>query len=155
MSETGRTLARMTSLWNRADPVHAKAQRMLEQDLIAWLVTTARDGSPRSVPVWFYWQDDRMVIVSEPDTLKVAAIRRGAPVLMHLQAGGPFGDDVVILYGQAEISERSAADWLEENRESYVAKYGEGIEDYGMPLEDIAQKFSTLIVFTPERVQAW
>ncbi|WP_052226619.1 pyridoxamine 5'-phosphate oxidase family protein [Microbacterium mangrovi] len=145
----------MTPVWNADDPAHAKARRMLEHDLIAWFVTTASDGSPRSVPVWFFWQDDRMLVVSEPDTLKVAAVRRGAPVLMHLQAGGPYGDDVVILRGRAEISPSPSADWLAANREAYVAKYGEAIDDYGMPLDDIAAKFSTLIVFTPERVQAW
>lgn len=145
----------MTALWNPDDPVSTKARRMLEHDLIAWLVTTASDGTPRSVPVWFYWQDDRMLVVSEPRTLKVAAIRRGAPVLMHLQAGGPFGDDVVILHGRAEISPDSSADWLAANRDAYVAKYGPAIDDYGMPLDDIAAKFSTLIVFTPERVRAW
>jgi PPOX class probable F420-dependent enzyme len=128
---------------------------MLERDLIAWLVTIASDGTPRSVPVWFFWQDDRLLIVSEPVTLKVAAIRRGAPVLVHLQAGGPFGDDVVILHGRAEISPRSSADWLAANRDAYVAKYGDALDDYGTPLDDIAAKFSTLIVFTPERVQAW
>lgn len=128
---------------------------MLEHDLIAWFVTTASDGTPRSAPVWFFWQDEKVLIVSEPTAFKVAAVRRGAPVLIHLQAGGPFGDDVVILHGRAEIAPHPSADWLTKNRDAYVAKYGAGIEDYGMPLDDIAAKFSTQIVFTPERVQAW
>jgi PPOX class probable F420-dependent enzyme len=145
----------MTSLWNKDDPAHAKALRMLEHDLIAWFVTLAPDGSPRSVPVWYFWDEDRMLVVSEPETLKVAAVRRGAPVLMHLDSGGPYGDDVVILRGHAEVSPLSTAEWLAHNREAYIAKYSEAIDDYGMALDDIAAKFSTLIVFTPERVQAW
>ena len=155
MSDEARRLAAMTSLLSSADPVHAKALTMLEHDLIAWFVTTAPDGSPRAVPVWFLWKDERMVIMSEPKTGKVAAVRRGAPVLLHLQAGGPFGDDVVILHGTAEISDQSMADWLTDNRDVYVAKYDEAIRDYGTPMDEIAEKFSTVIVFTPERIQAW
>ena len=145
----------MTALLNPSDPVHAKAQKMLENELIAWFVTTAPDGSPRAVPVWFLWQDGRMVIMSEPKTGKVAAVRRGAPVLMHLHAGGPFGDDVVILHGTAEISPQSMAQWLADNNDVYVAKYDEAIDSYGTPMDEIAEKFSTVIVFTPERIQAW
>ena len=145
----------MTTLLNADDPIHAKALRMLDDDLIAWFVTTARDGSPRAVPVWFLWQGGRMVVMSEPETGKVAAIRRGAPVLMHLQAGGPFGDDVVILHGTAEDAEQSLSEWLAANREAFVDKYDEAIDSYGAPMDAIAEKYSTVIVFTPTRVQAW
>jgi PPOX class probable F420-dependent enzyme len=145
----------MPSLLNPSDPVHAKALQMLDDEQIAWFVTTVRDGSLRAVPVWFLWQDGRMVIMSEARTGKVAAVRRGAPVLMHLQAGGPFGDDVVILHGTAELSEQTMADWLADHNDVYVAKYAEAIESYGTPMDEIAEKFSTVIIFTPERIQAW
>ncbi|MDL9981286.1 pyridoxamine 5'-phosphate oxidase family protein [Microbacterium sp. ASV49] len=145
----------MTGLLNPDVDVDAKALRMLENDLLAWFVTTARDGTPRAVPVWFLWHDGRVIVMSEPQTGKVAAVRRGAPVLMHLQAGGPFGDDVVILHGTAEIDARSTAEWLAEHHDAYLGKYAEAIDDYGVPLDDIAVKFSTIIVFSPGRIQAW
>lgn len=155
MSDDSRRLALMTALLNPSEPAHTKALKMLEDELIAWFVTTAPDGSLRAVPVWFFWQDGRLVIMSEPKTGKVAAVRRDAPVLVHLQAGGPFGDDVVILHGRAEVSEQSMGDWLADNNDAYVAKYGEAIESYATPMDQIAEKFSTVIVFTPERIQAW
>lgn len=148
-------LAAMMSIPNPDVTVDAKALRMLENDLLAWFVTTARDGTPRAVPVWFLWHEGRVIVMSEPQTGKVAAVRRGAPVLVHLQAGGPFGDDVVILHGAAEISEQTTTEWLAENRDAYVGKYAEAIADYGASLDDIAVKFSTIIVFTPERIQTW
>jgi PPOX class probable F420-dependent enzyme len=145
----------MALILDSTDPVQAKALRMVEHDLIAWFVTIANDGSPRAVPVWFFWQGGRVMILSEPKTGKVAAVRRGAPVLIHLQAGGPFGDDVVILHGTARISERSTPEWMAENREAYVEKYGDAIDDYGTPVDEMARQFNTLIEFTPERLQAW
>ncbi|PWD51041.1 hypothetical protein C8046_10670 [Serinibacter arcticus] len=134
---------------------HAKALGMLERDLIAWIVTTAEDGSPRAVPVWFFWHDGRLSILSEPGSHKVAHVRRGSPVLVHLQAGGPFGDDVVVLRGSAEVLDRGTLSWLEDHREAYSAKYAEAIEAYGMPIEDIVEKFSTVLTFTPEHLLAW
>ena len=137
------------------DEVHAKALGMLERDQIAWIVTTTASGEPRAVPVWFLWHEGRVVILTRPDSAKVAHIRRGSAVLVHLQAGGPFGDDVVVLRGPAVIADRSTREWLEETREAYVAKYAAAIEAYGMPLDDIAASFSTVIELVPEHVTAW
>lgn len=146
----------MAALLDPTDPTHAKALRMLEHDLIAWFVTTAPDGTPRAVPVWFFWLDGKVYLVSEPKTGKVAAVRRGAPVLLHLQAGGAYdGEDVVILHGSARISDRTSAEWVAENEDAYLDKYREALKAFGSPLDAAMAQFSVLIVFTPERIQAW
>lgn len=144
-----------TTIFDISSPAHEKALRMLERDLIAWITTVGPDGRPHAVPVWFFWDGDRVIIFSEPGTRKVAHIRAGSPVLVHLQAGGRFGDDVVILNGRAELSDRPAAEWLAGFRDDYVEKYTDAIADYGMPLEKISETFSTAIVFTPDAVKAW
>ncbi len=145
----------MTSVLDVNDEKGAKALRMLEEDLIGWITTIAKDGTPRAVPVWFWWEDGRIHVLSEPKTGKVAHIRRGSPVLFHLEAGGPFGDDVVILHGSAEIASESTAQWLAPRRDAYIAKYADAIEAYGMGVDEMADTFSTMIVFTPERAQTW
>lgn len=106
------------------------------------------------VPMWFFWHDDRLLLFSRPDAVKVAHVRRGSPVLIHLE-GGRFGNDVVVLNGTAEISNRSSAKTLADFRDAYEAKYTEAIADYGMSLDEIVELFSTAIVFTPERLLAW
>ncbi|MFG6504347.1 pyridoxamine 5'-phosphate oxidase family protein [Microbacterium sp. P05] len=132
-----------------------KARRMLETDEIVWFATVGRDGEPHAVPVWFYWFDGKVIVFSEPDTVKVKHVREGSPVLVHLQAGGPHADDVVILNGRAEISERDAASWLDEFGNAYVEKYADAVAAYGLPLQDIVSKFSTALVFTPQRALTW
>jgi hypothetical protein len=94
------------------------------------------------------------IAMTEPGTGKVAHVRRGSPVLLHLETGR-FGNEVVILHGTAEVLEESTAAWLVSRRDAYAAKYADAIEDYGMPLDRIAEVFSTTIVFTPERAQSW
>ncbi|AXH34702.1 hypothetical protein DVJ78_04100 [Humibacter sp. BT305] len=134
---------------------HEKARRMLQEDLIAWFTTVADDGTPHAVPVWFFWDDGRAWVFSRPDTVKVKHVRAGSRVVLHLDAGGEFGDDVVILTGSAEIDPRGAAAVLAGFREAYERKYAAAIADYGMPLEQIGETFSTAIAFTPEKLQAW
>jgi PPOX class probable F420-dependent enzyme len=150
MSESRETSA----LIDPNDPAGAKALGKLDGDLIAWFTTVDRSGEPRAVPVWFLWHDGRLLVTSEPETLKVARVRAGSPVLMHLESG-EFGNDVVIVRGDAAISERSAAEWLPEIRDAYEAKYAEAMDDYGMGLDEIVQKFTTVIVVTPTKITAW
>lgn len=136
-------------------PEHDKALAMLQHDIIAWFTTVAEDGTPHAVPVWFMWHEGRVVIFSEPDTVKVAHVRRGSRALVHLEAGGPHGDDVVILTGTAEIHADDSLTYLERFREAYVRKYDEAIEAFGTQPDAMLAKYSTVIVMTPEKVLAW
>ncbi len=74
--------------------------------------------------------------MSEPDTAKVAHVRRGSPVLLHLHTRAD-DDGVVILSGRGEVSERSTPEWLPEIGEA------------------IAAKFHVVLVVVPTRLQAW
>lgn len=137
------------------DPRDAKASGMLERDLIGWISTVDEHGRPRSVPVWFFWHDGRVMILSKPDTAKVRHLRAGSPVQFHLQAGGPFGDDVVILDGTADVTDGGTVAWMAEHATAYAAKYGEAMNDYGLSQRETAEVFSTLILITPTQVRAW
>lgn len=142
------------TLLDREKAEHAKALGKLEHDLIAWFTTVGADGAPHAVPVWFFWHDGHVLVFSEPGTVKVAHVRAGSPVLVHLEAG-VFGNEVVIIDGTAEISGRSTADWLTEIGGAYEQKYERAIADYGSSLRQIAETFDTAIVVTPTRVRAW
>lgn len=128
--------------------------RRLDTDTIGWLTTIRRDGRPHAVPVWFLWHAGAVLIMSEPDTVKVKNIRRNPHALIHLHAD-PSGNGVVVLDGRATISDRTSIQWLAEIRESYAAKYADAMVAFGMGLDDIAATFSTVIVLTPQSLTAW
>jgi PPOX class probable F420-dependent enzyme len=134
---------------------HEKARRMLETELIAWFTTVGADGVPHAVPVWFWWDGERAWVFSQPTTVKVKHVEAGSAVVLHLNAGGPFGDDVVILTGTAEVDPRGAKEVLAGFRDAYERKYEAAIADYGMPLDTIGETFSAALVFTPTKLQAW
>ena len=138
-----------------SEPLRDKALGMLSSDTVAWFTTIGADGAPRAVPVWFLWHDGVIDILSEPDTVKVANVRRDPRVVMHMNAGGPFGDDVLVLRGVAQLAEETGSVWMTHHGAAYVEKYRDGIAAYGMPIEKMAETFSTVITFTPARVLAW
>ena len=138
------------------DPTeHAKALGLLEREIVIWFTTVDAEGAPHAVPVWFLWHDGVVDMSSKPDAQHVRHVRAGSPVLLHLNAGGPHGDDVVILHGTATLEPDSAAARMDRFREAYLGKYADAIEAFGIPPEQLMQQYSTSIVFTPERVQAW
>ena len=136
------------------DPVHADVLARLATDQIGWLTTVRADGSPHAVPVWFLWHRDRLLVMSEPRTAKVANVRRGSPALLHLHTRAD-GNGVVVLSGPAVLSNRTSPQWLPEIREAYTAKYAEAMVAYGMGLEPIAEKFHVVIELVPTDLQAW
>lgn len=131
----------------------AVAER-LDTDVIGWLTTVRRDGRLHAVPVWFLWWDGRVLVMSEPGTVKVANVRRGTQALLHLHADAT-GNGVVVLNGAAAISDRCATDWLADIREPYTAKYADAMVAYGMGLDAIAEQYSTVIELTPTSLTAW
>ena len=136
------------------DPVHAEVLDRLATDHIGWLTTVRPDGSPHAVPVWFLWHADRLLVMSEPRTAKVAHVRRGSPALLHLHTR-PDGNGVVVLSGPAVLSERTSPQWLPEIGDAYTMKYGDAMVAYGMGLEGIAEKFWVVLELEPTDLQAW
>lgn len=144
-------------LWDELDPAApatAMALERLRTQEVGWLTTVDRAGAPRSVPVWFYRHADLILIVSEPQTAKVRHIRAGSKVQLHLNSGAG-GNEIVILDGTATVSPCPTADWMTEIEDGYRAKYAAAIENFGMPLEQITEQFSTVIEFVPTRLRAW
>jgi PPOX class probable F420-dependent enzyme len=137
------------------DPVHAVVLARLAADHIGWLTTVRADGSPHAVPVWFLWHDGRLLVMSEPRTVKVTNVRRGSPALLHLHTNDHDGNGVVVLSGPAVVSDRTATQWLPEIGEAYTAKYAEAMVAYGMGLGPIAEKFHVVIELEPTALQAW
>ncbi len=134
-------------------PAEAVAQR-LDTDIIGWFTTVRPDGRPHAVPVWFLWWGGRLLVLSEPDTVKVRNVRDTAQALLHLHADST-GNGVVVLTGPARISDRSSTEWLDEIREPYTAKYAAAMVSFGMGLDAIAERFCTVIELTPTALTAW
>ncbi len=122
----------------------------LEQDVVAWMTTVARNGTPQTSPVWFLW-DGRTFLVYSLESARVRNIAAQSRVSLNLDGNGQ-GGDIVVIEGKAAIdhSVPSAAD-----NETYVAKYGGRMERNGWSPEWFAGRYSVPIRITPTKYRYW
>jgi PPOX class probable F420-dependent enzyme len=126
----------------------ARVQRRLDDELIGWLTTVGRDGTPHPKPVWFLWTGEAILVFSRPNTAKLAHVARNPRVALNLD-GDRHGGDVIVLTGTAEIDEAIAP---ADAHPAYVEKYREAIGRIGMTPESFAAAYGVPIRITPEKL---
>lgn len=129
----------------------ARVAHRLAEEQIIWLTTVSTAGTPQPSPVWFLWQENHVLIYSEPNTPKLRNIARQPRVSLSFNST-PAGGDVVILTGRAEIlSDAPLADAVP----AYLEKYRIGIAGLGMTPEQFATSYYTAIRVTPEKLRGF
>ena len=53
----------------------SKATRWLQDDIVAWLITVAPDGTPTPTPVWFWWDGETLLVYSAARQAEAATYR--------------------------------------------------------------------------------
>ncbi len=123
-------------------------EERLRSDEMVWLITVRPDGRPHSIPVWFLWEDETILIFSKPNNQKIRNLRQNHFVTLTLD-DTKKGRDVVILEGTAELlgqGDGSAA------LQAYGEKYREGLQRIGVPVEAFTTLYSQPIRVTPVRL---
>jgi PPOX class probable F420-dependent enzyme len=123
----------------------------LREEKIAWLTTVRSDGQPQSVPVWFLWDGESLLIYSQPDRRKLKNVGENPRVGLHLNSNDR-GGDVVRAEGTAEIlDDFPPASEVGE----YVDKYRDSIARIGFEPDSFARAYSVALHVTPERWRIW
>ena len=136
------------------DPATEKGARVdvaLREDVVAWLITVGRDGTPVPTPVWFWWEGDTVLLYSQRDKPKLRHIAANPHVAFALRTD-ELGDRIIVLTGTAEVDESApAADQLA----GYVDKYASLIERLGTDPAGFAGEYAVPIRIRPTRLRAW
>ncbi len=138
-------------MWDTTTEFGRRVERRLAEELVVWLVTTDRGGTPQPNPVWFIMEGASMLIFSKPDAAKVRHIQERPRVALHFDTGAD-GEDVVVLLGSAALD--PAATPIDKLGD-YLAKYVESIPAIGMTPDAMAATYSTAIRVTIERVRGF
>ena len=101
------------------------AEQRLRSNIIGWLTTVGSDGRPYTVPVWFLWDGNVVLIFSQPQKQKIRNLRKTARVTLALD-DTKQGEDVVIVEGTAELLDNPEISVM---LPTYVEKYGAMIQD--------------------------
>ncbi|GAA1708413.1 pyridoxamine 5'-phosphate oxidase family protein [Isoptericola hypogeus] len=82
----------------------ADAREVLDATSSAHLAYTAKDGTPRTVPVGYFWTGEQFVIATHPTAPKVAALTARPDVALAFDVGdSPQGARSLSVRGRAEI----------------------------------------------------
>lgn len=127
------------------------AEERLRSNIIAWLTTVGSDGRPYTVPVWFLWDGNTILIFSQPQKQKIRNLRKNARITLALD-DTKQGDDVVIVEGTAELLDNPEISVM---LPAYVEKYGAIIQNMGWTPESMAADYSCGIRVTPTKFKSW
>lgn len=131
--------------------VGARVAERLRADLVAWLVTVARDGTPVPTPIWFLWDAATILVYSQPDKPKLRHIADNPRVSVALRTD-EHGDDLMVVTGEASVDDAAPpADALP----AYVEKYAAEIERQGFNAASFAAAYSVPIRIRPTKLRAW
>jgi nitroimidazol reductase NimA-like FMN-containing flavoprotein (pyridoxamine 5'-phosphate oxidase superfamily) len=82
----------------------ASARELLDSTSAAHLAYTAKDGTPRVIPVGFYWTGEQFVISTAATAPKVAALSARPDAALAIDAGGtPDDARALSVRGHADI----------------------------------------------------
>ena len=136
------------------DPGTEKGARVaarLRDELVAWLVTVAADGTPVPTPVWFLWDGETILVYSQPNKPKLRHIATNPRVSLAMRTD-EHGDALVVITGEATVDDGAPpADQLP----AYLAKYGDGIARLGSDPVSFAGSYSIAVRIRPTRLRAW
>jgi len=138
-------------LFDTTTEVGKRAEARLKEEEISWITTVRSDGQPQTVPVWFLWDDNGVLIYSQPNRQKLRNITRNPRVGLNLNSNEQ-GNDVVRLEGSASIDEDAP---LSSEVAPYVEKYRESIARIGYDVDGFARAYSVAVRVRPERWQVW
>jgi Pyridoxamine 5'-phosphate oxidase len=65
------------------------AQELLHSAVPARLAYVWKDGTPRVIPIWFYWTGNEILMVSPPVAPKMAVLKEGTKVALAIDFEAP------------------------------------------------------------------
>jgi len=121
---------------------------LLRQPLIAVVATEREGGGIHAVPVWFLYEREEMLVITDPESAKAKNVLRFGRATICVQSPRQGDLRYVTASGPARIEPASAA-----IRREFWAKYKGPKEAATLGTEDPPN--TCIIVITPDRWVAW
>lgn len=122
----------------------------LREPHIADLATVRPDGSPQVTPVWYEYDDGRLLVLAEPTAVKVRNIKNDPRVSISIATHWePY--KYVLVTGTAEVSD----EWEPELLRRLAVHYKGNLTGNRYADRVLRELKFCLITVTPSRVTGW
>jgi PPOX class probable F420-dependent enzyme len=122
----------------------------LREPHIADLATVRPDGSPQVTPVWYEYDDGRLLVLAEPTAVKVRNIKKDPRVSISIATHWePY--KYVLVNGTAEVSD----EWEPELLRRLAVHYKGNLTGNRYADRVLKELKFCLITVTPSRVTGW
>jgi hypothetical protein len=81
---------------------HPAAQELLHSKIPARLAYISTDGTPRVIPIWFYWNGREIVMATPPKAPKLKALAKNPRVSLTID-DNTFPHKVLLIRGSARL----------------------------------------------------
>jgi PPOX class probable F420-dependent enzyme len=129
----------------------ARIERRLNDELVIWLTTVGKSGTPQPNPVWFGWNGTEILVFSQPGKAKVHNVAGQSRVALNFNATHS-GGDVGVLTGEAVLDGKPATD---EELAAYNAKYEDGMTGLNLTADAFHRDYSVLIRIRPDSLRGF
>ena len=82
---------------------NAKIDNLLGQTMIGFLSTLNQDGSPNTMPLWYEWDGERILMFSGAEAAKIRRLRRDPRAALCIAEGIGVMEAWVSVEGTAEV----------------------------------------------------
>lgn len=131
--------------------IDPELEARLRDERVLWLGTTAPDGAPHLVPVWFVWDGHDFLVFSKPGAVKVRHISAEPRVAIALgEADDDF--DVQLVDARAELLDEPTGAILPDD---LLDKYADRMRAIGLDRDEYAATYSQPIRIRPTRFLPW
>jgi PPOX class probable F420-dependent enzyme len=129
------------------------AKKHLKSEYFIWLTTVDSTNTPQPRPVWFIWDNDTVLIFSQPKAHKVKHIHINSHVSLHFNTEDKQGDKrLIVITGTAKIEKESPP---ANKVRAYIRKYKSGIIGLNSTPLQFSQEYSVAIRITPTNLRGW
>jgi PPOX class probable F420-dependent enzyme len=118
-------------------PFGERALNRLNTELVIWLTTVGKDGTPQPNPVWFLLDNDSLLIYNRPDANRINHIKIRPQVALNLDGNGQGGDIIVATGTASLVDDVPPCDELP----AYLAKYGDNMTRVAGSPENFAKAY--------------
>ena len=125
----------------------AHVSERLNSDLITWFTSVRPDGRPHTVPVWFLW-DGETILMFRAKNVKVHELTQNPHVTLAFDPSNN-GNDILVIEGTAELVENSDTTTA---LAAYARKYDALLKEMGWTAESMAPNYPYAVRVTPKRI---